>query len=163
MADNWISPTGAAGTGWSYPARAYDGNTTTYAYANITANFSGGWSNNLTFTFDAINSDKIRVYSYRSSTNILTIRVEARLNETWTTIHYGSFSTATWVEYEFGGIYEVDSFRVAYYHSRNGETYTAGVREAEINQILPSIPVTFNGATISKWNDAEISKWNGVE
>ena len=25
------------------------------------------------------------------------------------------------------------------------------------------LPVTFNGATISKWNDTTISKWNGVE
>lgn len=111
----------------------------------------------------AVNSDKIRVYSYRNSSYISTIRVGARLNGTWTTIHSGSLTTTTWVEYEFGGTYEVDSFRVAYYHGRNGETYTAGVREAEINQILPSIPIIFNGATVSKWNDTEISKWNGVE
>jgi len=28
---------------------------------------------------------------------------------------------------------------------------------------LPSISITFNSATISKWNTAEISKWNGIE
>lgn len=28
---------------------------------------------------------------------------------------------------------------------------------------ITGLPITFNGATISKWNTAEISKWNGVE
>ena len=93
----WISPTGNSGT-WTNPTNAYDGSTTTYAYPTFAIDYEN-WSATLLLTFDAVDCDKVRIWSGRSNTDITQIKVEIRSGTSYTTIKEGATSWGQWVTY----------------------------------------------------------------
>lgn len=76
--------------------------------------------------------------------------------------------------YYSGGYIEFDTFGVGYWYIFSADhipcteqafTYRSSrtISLYGTGTTITGLPVTFNGATISKWNTAKITKWNGVE
>lgn len=162
MADNWVSPTGHndVSSVWSYETNAYDTDTGTYANVPVARQ---AWCGYLEFTFDEISCDKIQIWVDRQYAVVNDMEIDY-YDGTWHNFRSGNFTTGSYQEYSIGSTVKITKIRVRAYNDTTGYAdWWFRIHEVLLNDVTPTFPVTFNGATISKWNTAKITKWNGVE
>jgi len=138
MADDWITPTGASGTGWSSAANSKDDNNSTYAYEyNVTLASYGNW---LTFTVGSMLCDKIR-FDALYNTDILEIIIEVYYEAGWHQIYIGSYTNHAWVEKSIpAGQKTVTQARVKFYNS-TGFPGLAKMYEFDFNQVASAVVI----------------------
>lgn len=159
--DNYISPTGHSDVSsvWTNETDAYDSDTGTYANASIAKQT---WCGYLEFTFDEISCDKIKIWVDRQYAVVNDMEIDY-YNGSWVSLRSGNFTTGSYQEYAIGSTVDITKIRVRAYNDTTGYHINwFRIHEVMLNSVA-GFPVTFNGATITKWNEAEISKWNGVE
>jgi len=129
---SWISPTGFVdgGVTWADETLAYDENTGTYAYEDIS---DVGYGNHLELTHSAIFCDKVRIWSGRESTNITNTEVDVFYLGGWNNIFSGAGTFDTWVEYPIGSTESVTALRVRYSTDKKGRE--ARLHEADFNEV----------------------------
>lgn len=104
---SWVSPTGYDNTLWTYEFYAYDDDLGSSAFSE--AIFSG-WTSYLILNISpSINTDKIRIYLFRSG--ISTVEIDL-YNGTWTNVYSGVPAVSTWVEITFTQINNVSKVRI---------------------------------------------------
>ena len=125
MADNWVSPTGHndPDSAWVDEARAYDGNTWTWAVTGSTSP--------LEFTIASIACDKVRIQT--ALVNRDPVAVDVYYDDAWHNIYEGAAIAGEWVECPIGSTQDVTGGRFNF--------PTGGyLAEFEFNQVPPDIP-----------------------
>jgi hypothetical protein len=159
---DWVSPTGASGTGWNNPSNAYDDNTGTYTNVSagttnwITPSGASGWTNAgnaidddtgtysersvtylswspfMTFTIDSTECNYVQWWVSRESGNISKIDLDIYYESAWHDIYENSFTPDNWETKSLGGTYEITQARVRFWNS-NTPGYTYWVRLHEFD------------------------------
>ena len=170
----WVSPDrdGPSAT-WVDPELAYDGNTGTYAYEDISGPGWGDWL--VLQRGTAVNCDSVRIWSERSSVKIDEIEVEVYYDSAWQNIYSGELVVGSYQTYPIGSTESIYQMRVRYYESQAGKTYQARCVEAQFNSVTPpdsapqiEVDVSWNGgtnwsaATATTLTDTEATYWYDV-
>jgi len=96
--EGWYSPTGfvdASGQ-WSDEAKAYDGNTATFAFDGVDASGGDAYSEWIELTIDAIQCTKVRTWSLYAVGVRETVQVEVWYEAAWHSVHNGAVNNDAW-------------------------------------------------------------------
>lgn len=132
MATNWVSPTGASGSGWTDTAKAYDDNTATDAYVKISG---PAWSNYIELTHAALDCSVLRFWAWSTvGDNTIQIDLDVYYASAWHDVYEGAFSHLAWVEKELGDTYTVTKARVRFYWNQAGDLEYARLYEFDFGK-----------------------------
>ena len=121
LAGGWHDPTSYVDPDvvWTDEAKAYDGNTGTYAYEDI----SGiAWGSYLQLVIAATYCESVRIYPTREDADITTMDIDIYYDGVWTNVYsdtptYGAYNTVT-----FSSPKLISQARIRFYNSNAEQT-----------------------------------------
>jgi len=117
--DDWTTPTGASGSGWSNTAQAWNDNTGDYATSPMLAATPGAWTAYLNLTHASVPCKTMRYYVSKTA-HVDLIDLDAYYSGAWQDVYEGGVTQNQWVEHALGDYYEVTQARVRFRNDGNG-------------------------------------------
>lgn len=124
----WTSPTGFVDSeaGWVDETKAYDGDTATFTYGDVTAQ---SWGDYLELTHSAIDVQYIKLKPSGENGNITKIDIDAYYDSAWNNVYEGTLTLGSWITKDLGDVESVTSVRVRFWNNHASTTYYGSLYE----------------------------------